>query len=188
MLWGFVIGLPTAAIAGPIFARWAVRHVSAELLAPRRVQCRSLRRGFWSDPFTMLLPVSLMLLGTIAELAFEGAGARAAAAFIGNPTVALAISVLFALVARHTPDRRRPAACSEDSIASVGMTLLVVGGGGGFARVLREAASRSLGDMARAFHLPPLLYAWLVAAFIRVATGSAKSRSPPRRGARAAAR
>jgi GntP family gluconate:H+ symporter len=54
------------------------------------------------------------------------------------------------------------------------MTLLVVGGGGGFARVLLEAGvAGALGSVAGAFSLPPLLYAWLVAAFVRVATGSA---------------
>jgi GntP family gluconate:H+ symporter len=56
----------------------------------------------------------------------------------------------------------------------VGMTLLVVGAGGGFARVLDAAgASTAMGVAAEAAHLPPLLYGWLVAAFIRVATGSA---------------
>jgi len=40
--------------------------------------------------------------------------------------------------------------------------------------VLREAGvAEALGDVARLFHLPPLVYAWLAAAFIRVATGSA---------------
>jgi GntP family gluconate:H+ symporter len=49
-----------------------------------------------------------------------------------------------------------------------------VGGGGGFAKVLDIAgASRAMGAAAEAAHLPPLLYGWLVAAFIRVATGSA---------------
>ena len=33
--------------------------------------------------------------------------------------------------------------------------------------------AEALGDVARLFHLPPLVYAWLAAAFIRVATGSA---------------
>jgi GntP family gluconate:H+ symporter len=40
--------------------------------------------------------------------------------------------------------------------------------------VLREAGvAESLGNMAQMLHLPPLVYAWMVAAFIRVATGSA---------------
>jgi GntP family gluconate:H+ symporter len=56
----------------------------------------------------------------------------------------------------------------------MGMTLLIVGGGGGFARVLRDAGvAEAIGRGADAMALPPLLYAWLLAAFIRVATGSA---------------
>jgi GntP family gluconate:H+ symporter len=40
--------------------------------------------------------------------------------------------------------------------------------------VLREAGvADALGSVASGLQLPPLLYAWLVAAFIRVATGSA---------------
>ena len=52
--------------------------------------------------------------------------------------------------------------------------LLVVGAGGGFARVLREAGvAAALGNIAGHLQLPPLIYGWLLAAFIRVATGSA---------------
>jgi GntP family gluconate:H+ symporter len=54
------------------------------------------------------------------------------------------------------------------------MVLLVVGGGGGFARVLRETGiAGAMGETAGTMNLSPLVYAWLVAAFIRVATGSA---------------
>jgi GntP family gluconate:H+ symporter len=54
------------------------------------------------------------------------------------------------------------------------MTILIVGGGVGFARVLQTSgAADAMGAMAAAAHLSPLLYGWLVSAFIRVATGSA---------------
>ncbi|MEA3209410.1 MAG: gluconate:H+ symporter, GntP family [Chthoniobacter sp.] len=180
LLWGFAIGLPTAAIAGPIFARWAVRHINAEPPPmPTREEGGALRLPpFGLTLLTMLLPVALMLLGTIAELTLpKDHAVRTAAAFIGNPTVALAIAVLFALWSLGTRcghSGARLLKFTEASIASVGMTLLVVGGGGGFARVLRDAGvAEALGDVAHLWHLPPLLYAWLVAAFIRVATGSA---------------
>lgn len=179
LVWGFVIGLPTAAIAGPIFARWAVRHVEAQPPAAAVAASATLRPAqFGLTLFTMLLPVALMLFATVAELALvEKHPVRAAAAFIGNPTIALTISVLFALWSLGVRCGHAPARLlkfTEESIASVGMVLLVVGAGGGFARVLREAGvANSLGDMAKMLHLPPLLYAWMVAAFIRVATGSA---------------
>jgi GntP family gluconate:H+ symporter len=180
LLWGFVIGLPTAAIAGPFFARWAVQHVAAEPpAAATSVYGAAVRPpGFTITLATMLLPVAIMLAGTIAELTLPKAHAiRSAAVFLGNPTIALGISVLVALWSLGTRcghDAPRLLKFTEDSIATVGMTLLVVGAGGGFARVLRDAGvAESLGSVANMLHLPPLLYAWLVAAFIRVATGSA---------------
>ncbi len=182
LLWGFVIGIPTAAIAGPLFARWAVKRVPAD---PPEIPIREGRLreglklpGFGLTFFTILLPVLLMLLATVAELVFDKeTPARVALTFIGNPTIALLVSVLFASWSLGTACGHSSSEVlkfTEQSIAAVGMTLLVVGGGGGFARVLKESGVASaLGSMASAAHLPPLLFGWMVAAFIRVATGSA---------------
>jgi GntP family gluconate:H+ symporter len=181
LLWGFIIGIPTAAVAGPLFARWAVRHVAAEppMIAPATSGGSArVEPGFGLTLFTMLLPVALMLSATVAELLLPADHAlRVAVQFIGHPVMALLIAVLFALWSLGLRCGHRAAtllAFTEQSVAGIGMTLLVVGGGGGFARVLREAGvADSLGDMASMLHLPPLVYAWLIAAFIRVATGSA---------------
>jgi GntP family gluconate:H+ symporter len=180
LAWGFLIGIPTAAIAGPVFARWAVKRVAAEPppLITRADTATLIPPSFGLTLFTMLLPVGLMLVGTVSELIFaKDHPVRSAATFIGHPTIALAISVLFALWSlgkRCGHDGPRLLKFTEESIATVGMTLLVVGGGGGFARVLREAGvATSLGDFGQMLNLPPLVYAWAVAAFIRVATGSA---------------
>ncbi|MDB6175588.1 MAG: gluconate transporter [Chthoniobacteraceae bacterium] len=180
LVWGVIIGLPTAAVAGPLFARWAMDHdiaqppsitASAAPVPPKAPR-------FDLTLFTMLLPVALMLLGTAAELLLPKTdGARSTLEFIGNPTIAMLISVIFALWSlglRAGHDSSSLLRFTEESVAGIGMTLLIVGGGGGFARVLRDAGvAESLGRLACLLHMPPLLYAWLVAAFIRVATGSA---------------
>ena len=180
LLWGFLIGLPVAAVAGPVFARRAVKRVQAN--PPQPIACETstpLRApGFGLTLFSMLLPVALMLMATVAELTMEkGTALRDAAAFIGHPVMALTIAVLFALWSfglRCGHDKARLLKFTEESIGTIGMTLLVVGAGGGFARVLRDAGvADSLGHLAQAWHLPPLLFGWMVAAFIRVATGSA---------------
>ena len=178
LVWGFVIGLPVAAVAGPVFARWAVKRVQANPPEMTPAAPQRIAPGFGLTLFTMLLPVALMLVSTLAELTLDKAEPlRHAATFIGHPTIALSISVLFALWSfgvRCGYDRPQLLKFTEQSIAGVGMAILVVGAGGGFARVLREAGvAASLGDMAHAWSLPPLVYAWMVAAFIRVATGSA---------------
>lgn len=180
LLWGFVIGIPVAAIAGPLFARWAVKHVDAKPpeLATRARGAELTLPGFGLTLFSILLPVGLMLLGTVAELILpKGHPLRMAATFIGNPTIALLVAVLFAswsLGTRVGYRRAQILKFTEECIGAVGMTLLVVGGGGGFARVLKDAGvADAMGAMAQAAHLPPLVYGWMVAAFIRVATGSA---------------
>jgi gluconate:H+ symporter, GntP family len=175
LLWGFVIGLPVAILAGPVFARWAVRRVEAKAPdAPAVAASEAVRvPGFGLTLFTMLLPVALMLLATVSELALPKAnGIGDALTFIGHPVMAMTIAVLFAMWSlglRCGHDKSRILKFTEESVGTIGMMFLVVGGGGGFARVLREAGvAESLGDMAQAWHLPPLVFGWLVAAFIRV--------------------
>lgn len=182
LFWGFVVGIPTAVVAGPIFARYAVRYVDASppaVTSPAAQAPTGFRPpGFALTLFSILLPVGLMLLATVAELTLPPTDRlRVAAMFIGNPTIALLISVLFATWGFGTRcgySRARVLKLTEECIAGMGMTLLIVGGGGGFARVLRDAGvAEAIGRGGEAMHLPPLLYGWLLSAFIRVATGSA---------------
>jgi len=177
--WGFLIGLPTAAVAGPWFARLAAKHVHVDppALAAARSADRP-RPSFAVTLFIVCLPIVLMMLGTLAELVLPvGSGLRGTFTAIGHPVFALVIAVLAAgwLFQRACGfSRGQLLAFTEQSVAGIGMALLVVAGGGGFARVLREAkVADAMGELAGVLHLPPLLYAWLVAAFIRVATGSA---------------
>lgn len=180
LFWGFLIGIPVSFVAGPIFARRAARLVQAqpppmpdlarrqELIPPR----------FGLTLFSMLLPVALMLIATIAELVLDKESpVTKTALFLGHPTMAMLIAVLFAtwsLGTRCGYSRAQLLSFSEQSVATIGMTLLVVGGGGGFARVLNDGGvAKAMGALATQAHLPPLLYGWMVAAFIRVATGSA---------------
>ena len=179
LLWGFVIGLPTAFVAGPVFARRAVRIVAAEAPPISALAGREglSSPGFGLTLFSILLPILLMLLDTVAKLTMPPElGFANAAAVIGHPTIALLLSVLFASWSLGTRCGYTPARVlrfTEESIGSVGMTLLVVGAGGGFATVLRSAGvADAMGQLAKHLDLPILLYGWLVAAFIRVATGS----------------
>jgi GntP family gluconate:H+ symporter len=188
LLWGFVIGIPTAIVAGPIFAKRAIKRVEAQPPAMPKLQGRE---GITPPPFgltlfTILLPICLMLLDTLAKVLISADATKRTefqttifnlAGFVGNATIALLVSVIFAawsLGIRCGYSAARVWKFTEESIASVGMTLLVVGAGGGFAGVLETAGvADSMGLMAQKLGMPILLYAWLVSAFIRVATGSA---------------
>lgn len=178
--WALILGLPTAAIAGPLFASWASKRVT---VAAADIAVQPLgpgRRwpGFGLTMFSVLLPVILILAETLAEIVLPpGSTSRDIFAFLGNPPIALLLSVLFAFWSLGTNCGFNGAELlkfTEQSIASIGMVILIVGGGGGFARVLQvSGAAAALGSLAQSAHVPVLLYAWMVSAFIRVATGSA---------------
>ena len=181
LFWGMVVGLPTAMVAGPLFAKWAAKHVETfpPAVATLDETDPALRRpGFGLTLFSIVLPVILMLLSTLAELTLPKDNSfREVATFIGNPTIALMGSVVFCLWSLGLNcgyTKARLLKFTETSVAGVGMTILVVGGGGGFARVLRDSGvAEAIGRCGEQFHLSPLIYGWLISAFIRVATGSA---------------
>ena len=179
LFWGFALGVPVAVIAGPVFARLASKRMAltADTAAPPAPHPGTRLPGFGLTLFSMLLPVGLMLLATLADLTMNEGRLRGLADFAGNPTVALFIAVLFAhwsLGNRCGFRAGQLLKFTDESVCAVGMTILIVGGGGGFARVLQTSgAADAMGALAAAAHLSPLLYGWLVSAFIRVATGSA---------------
>ena len=181
LFWGFIVGVPTAMVAGPLYAKWAVKHVEANppsMPTPDRTDTTLRLPRFGLTLFSILLPVMLMLLATVAELTLpKGSTLREVATFIGHPTIALLASVIFCLWSLGTSCGFAPARLlkfTETSVGAVGMTILVVGGGGAFARVLSDSGvADSIGRFGVMLHLSPLLYGWLISAFIRVATGSA---------------
>jgi GntP family gluconate:H+ symporter len=63
---------------------------------------------------------------------------------------------------------------TEESLAPVANVLLIVGAGAGFSKVLIAAGvGQTLAELTSQLSLPPLLLGWLLAAAVRVATGSA---------------
>ena len=62
----------------------------------------------------------------------------------------------------------------NDCLAPTATILLVIGAGGGFNQVLvQSGVGRAIADDGAGSHASPLVLAWIVAALIRVATGSA---------------
>ena len=179
ILWALVLGIPVAAIAGPFFAKLAVKRV--EVATPEFTPSVSVGQAlptFGLTIFTVLLPVILLLTGTLVELlqAKEALWGKVGI-FVGHPVIALLLSVLFAMWAFGKRCGRSAGELlkfSEQSVAGIGMTLILVGAGGGFALVMRTAGvDKQLAELAASAGLPLLVYGWLVSAFIRVATGSA---------------
>ena len=178
----FVVGPPVALITGPLLGRWVAPRVpleigglgataGAEPSAPRRP-------GFGVSLFTMLLPVLLMLVTTVADVKLPaGDKLREWADFLGSPTVAMLLAVLvsFWTFGRNCGLRSgQILKFSEECLAPVASVLLVIGAGGGFSKVLTASGiADALAAAGQHWNMSPLLLGWLIAGMLRVAVGSA---------------
>jgi GntP family gluconate:H+ symporter len=182
ILYGLLVGIPTAALAGPIFASWIAPRIPLLTESPLAAQLggdstQEMPR-FWISVTTVLVPVILMLLSSAADIALDPASqTRITLHFIGQPIVALLIALLFSFWSlgrtRHFTRDQILKFCN-DCLAPTATILLVIGAGGGFNQVLvASGVGGAIAGVAVGSHASPLLLAWAIAALIRVATGSA---------------
>lgn len=185
ILYALIVGIPTAIIAGPLFARLMDRYVKLPDINPLAAQFTEDESkgthelpGFGITIFTILLPVALMLIGSWADLlTAPKTFANDFLKLIGNSVMALLIA---ALVSFYTFGKARGfnreniLKFTNECVAPTAIIVLVVGAGGGFGRVLRDSGiSNAIVDVATGAHVSVLLLGWLVAVLIRIATGSA---------------
>ncbi|RFU45815.1 GntP family permease [Paraburkholderia sp. DHOC27] len=194
--YGLIVGVPCAIVAGPLFALLISRYIKLPENNPLAAQFlgsavddnakekdkdkpkpRDLP-SFGVTLFTILLPVILMLIGSWADLVFAPKTLpNDLLHFIGNSDVALLIAVLvsfWTFGAKRGFNREQIQKFCGECLAPIAGITLIVGAGGGFGRVLMDSGiSKEIVNAATAAHLSPLLFAWCVAALIRLATGSA---------------
>jgi len=200
--YGLIVGVPTAIVAGPLFALLVSRYIqlpkenalAAQFLGSADANGVSANNGvansavskapkrelpsFGITLFTILLPVILMLIGSWADLVSTPKTLpNDLLRFFGNSDVALLTAVLvsfWTFGASRGFTREQIQKFCGDCLAPIAGITLIVGAGGGFGRVLMDSGiSKEIVNVATAFHMSPLLFGWLVAALIRLATGSA---------------
>lgn len=177
-----LVGIPSAILAGPIWSSFIAKHVTVPAHTALSEEFLHVAEGrvlpsFLSSVSMILLPVLLMLVGSWADK-FTLAGSRVNQVlhFVGNADVALLIATLLAMYQlglRRGFTRDQVLRFSNECLAPTATITLLVGAGGGFGRVLIDSGvSNVLLAHALQAHVPLLLLAWLVATFIRIATGS----------------
>ena len=182
--YAILVGVPTAIIAGPLFAKFIAPRIvlpshnpMADQFTDRDTGARSLP-GFGITMFTVLLPVGLMLLGGWAPvLAPAGSTLNGFLLFIGNSVIALLIATVvsfWTLGLARGFSREDVLKFSQECLAPTAGITLLVGAGGGLNRILVDSGvTTQIVALSAAFQLSPLLLGWLLAALMRVATGSA---------------
>ena len=183
IFYGVLIGLPTAVLAGPLWARVIAPFIQLPdenpLLAEFAAQPEAKSTpSFTLTLATILLPVLLILIGSWSDsFSAPGSLVNEVLHLIGNDDIALLLGVLLSF---YTFGKLRGFTketvlrFTNESLAPTATITLLVGAGGGFGRVLTDSGvSHTIVTVALASHVPLILFAWLLAALMRLATGSA---------------
>jgi gluconate:H+ symporter, GntP family len=183
VLYALAVGIPCAVISGPLYTRWIAPKIKLDDHNPMAEEFgehdeqRALP-GFMISLTTVLLPVLLMLLGSSAGfLTTKGSLPNRLLLLIGSADMALLVAVLVSFItmgAMRGFDRATILKFCNDSLAPTAGITLVIGAGGGFGRILQDSGvSQAIVAVALHAHVSLLLLGWLLAALIRLATGSA---------------
>ena len=187
VFYALLVGLPTAALAGPVFAKFVAPRV--QLPAHNPMETALLNEGHSRIPdaqlpgfgitlATLLLPVALMLLGGWADqIATPGSTLNHGLRFIGHSVVALLLATLLSFVTLGLMrgfKREQILKFSQECLAPTAAITLLVGAGGGLNGILvHTGVAAEIINLSQQFELSPLLMGWTVAALMRIATGSA---------------
>ncbi|GAB0212379.1 gluconate:H+ symporter [Staphylococcus pseudintermedius] len=190
LLYGFIVAIPVTIIAGPVFAKIAPRLTPTAFQREGDISSLGATKSFKDEElpsfglstFTALLPVLLMLFATLWQLisGHEGKAHNTLESmiyFIGSAGTAMLIAVVFAVfsmgIRRAIPTKQVMNTLTQ-AIYPIGMMLLIIGAGGAFKQVLIDGGvGGAIEKIFTDVNISPILLAWLVAAILRLALGSA---------------
>lgn len=180
LLYGIIIAIPAIVVAGPLFAR-TLKKIPAtplkEFVNPRILKDEEMP-GMAVSVLTSILPVILIIISTIIGLtSLKETITGKVILFLGNPSVALLISVLVAVytlgLARGKKMKELSGTMSK-SVTSITTVLLIIAGAGVLKQVLTDSGvSDYIAGLMSNSSLSPLFLGWLIAAVLRICVGSA---------------
>lgn len=187
ILFGFIVGIPTAIVAGPIFGKYIGNKIHIAIPDYVEMEENETKEDAELPPFTLLIliisvPLLLILGNTITEALIDQGVTEPQfwtefLIFIGHPFSALTIAVLIAMYwlgVRRGTTRDQLSKLSMEAMKPAGVIILITGAGGVFKQVL---VNSGVGDMLAGgmadLGLPLIVLAWLIAAAVRVTQGSA---------------
>ena len=178
-----IVGIPTAIIAGPLYAKLIAPHIRLAGHNPIAEQFieetpRVDLPSFGLTVATILLPIVLMLVGSWADLfSVPQSRLNSVLHLLGGADVSLLVAVIVSFITLGKMrgfTREAILKFTDECLAPTATITLLVGAGGGLGRILQDSGtSQAIINLALHAHISILLSAWLVAALVRLATGSA---------------
>ncbi|MFI8006514.1 gluconate:H+ symporter [Streptomyces sp. NPDC086010] len=182
LLYGLFIAVPAGALIALLwprlpFVRAMDPSIPQGLVSEREFTEEEMPGTGWSL-CVALFPVALIAGAAVTDmLATNESAFLHVVGFLGSAPIALLLTLLLAAWA-FGPRIGRSLADVSDSCGSaaraMAMILLVIGAGGAFKNVLVEGGTSDyIKDVTEHWAVSPIILAWLVAAILRIALGSA---------------
>ncbi|MEH6407487.1 MAG: gluconate:H+ symporter [Leeuwenhoekiella sp.] len=183
ILFGFIVGLPAAIIAGPLFAK----RLSRKLYVPVPFDANEPQEIIENPPKVgivlsiIFLPILLIVGNTLfnSPLA-EGwnlpESVLYAVTILGHPFTALIIANLIAwyvLGVQRNTSKEKLLEISTKAMYPAGVIILLTGAGGAFKQILIDTgAGTMIANSLSSDYFPPVIFGFLIAAIVRIMQGS----------------
>ena len=179
LLYGIMIAMPTAILAGPVFGRFFKKSKASP--PPGLFSFEDKPKKEQLPPITSfiiaLLPVFIILLCILISFLFPANRFKEFLGFFGDPVIAFLISLLISLLILQSNKKftiSQLMKWATDAVGSIAMILMIIAAGGVFKQILIDSdVGEYIKTVSSQFAFPPLLLGWLIAALLRVSLGSA---------------
>lgn len=179
LIYGFIIGVPTMMIAGPIFSRF-LKNIRSEPLAtftPEFIADHALPSTAKSFSIA-LLPVFLLTIASILTPVLAGqAQLKPYVTFIGNPMMVMLISLLIASYSLGLARGHKLTSLMQtytQALKDISVILLIIAGAGALKQIFVDSGvSTEIAAGLKNIPANPLFLGWLIAFIIRICLGSA---------------
>lgn len=178
LVYGILIAIPVVIIAGPMLGRIMQRIPLTFQPGEDHAAVPKILPAAFPSFFIALLPVMLISLAVCAtNFLADGSVLQKILLFAGDPGIALLLSVLlaswhFGIRAGHSMETTMK--WLGDGISGIALILLIITSGGVFKQVLTDSGTGEyIAGFSKTWNMPPLLFAWIITALLRVTIGSA---------------
>ncbi len=183
IVFGFVVGLPAAVVAGPIFAK----RISDKLFVPVPIETEVSKAEIENPPAVgvilsiIFLPIVLIVFNTVFNSPLtEGLilpeWVIYMVGLLGHPFSALIIANLLAwyiLGIRRNTSKATLLDISTKALYPAGVIILLTGAGGAFKQILIDTgAGTMIANALSSDYFPPVVFGFIIAAIVRVMQGS----------------
>jgi H+/gluconate symporter-like permease len=177
------VSLPMAIIGGILYGGWISKKIFVPVPAMATQELERAPEGArpGSAPpvplvvLVLVLPVLFIFAATVSGM--TNSPGQNVLGFFGHPFAALLMTTLIAMLFfgfRLGLDRNQVARMATESLAPIGTLLVIMGGGGAFKQVIVDSGvGPYAGKLLATSSISPLIVAYIVAAAMRAAQGSA---------------